>query len=127
MHIQIKNKIDIDGEIELVHEVHEADLTVKGDYHYLIYQNGEGEKVVIKFNDQTLVMTRFSTPQSVMRFEKSNFAPCSIPSPMGVQKIVSKTMRYHLANQNLSLSYSLLPYSEAEHAFASYELQITWG
>lgn len=126
MQINIKNQITLDGEVELIHEVYEGDLTLKGNFAYLMYKNDEGEKVVIKFNKTSLVMTRFSNPQSIMRFENNQFASCNIPTPMGVQKIVSKTNRFEYENDVVSLTYDLLPHIEAEQALASYQLEISW-
>ena len=68
MQIRIKNQIQLDGHTELIDQVYDTDWTQKGDFHYLLYKNEEGEKVVLKFHDKELVMTRFSEPKSIMRF-----------------------------------------------------------
>lgn len=126
MKIIIQNQIDIAGETELIHEVYEGELTEKGDYQYLIYSNDEGEKVVLKFNASELVMTRFSKPQSLMRFAAEKLALCSVPTPMGLQQLVTRTEELILNQKSLQLAYDLLPNAEAEEVFASYRMMISW-
>lgn len=126
MRITIKNHIDIAGETELIHEVHEGELAVKGDYQYFIYRNNEGEKVILKFNSSELVMTRFSKPQSLMRFVSGKMALCSVPTPMGLQQLVTRTEELMLSQTSLKLTYDLLPNAEAEDVFASYRMMISW-
>ena len=55
MQIRIKNHIQLDGHTELIDQVYNTDWTQKGDYHYLLYKNEEGEKVVLKFHNKELV------------------------------------------------------------------------
>lgn len=127
MKITIKNKIQMGSETELIHEEHQGELVVKGDYFYLVYQNEEAEKVVLKFKADELLMTRFSKPQSLMRFVASDFGFCSIPTPLGIQKIISKTYCFVLEENQLQLAYDFLPHSEAEEVLASYQMSISWG
>lgn len=127
MKITIKNKIQMGSETELIHEEHQGDLTIKGDYSYLLYQNEEKEKVVLKFKADELLMTRFSSPQTLMRFQANDLALCSIPTPMGIQKMVTKCHDFRLTAEQLTLSYDLLPHAEAEESFASYQMAISWG
>lgn len=126
MKITIKNKIQMGSETELIHEEHQGELTIKGDYHYLVYQNEEAEKVVLKFKSNELLMTRFSKPQSLMRFVANELALCSIPTPMGTQKMVTKTHHFELSQDVLTLSYELLPHAESEDALATYQMSISW-
>nr|WP_156806110.1 DUF1934 family protein [Streptococcus sp. S784/96/1] len=126
MKIMIKNKIQMGNEMELIHEEYEGELTLKGDYHYLVYQNEETEKVILKFKSDELLMTRFSKPQSLMRFVADDLALCSIPTPMGTQKMVTKTHRFELGQDVLTLSYELLPHMDSKEALATYQMSISW-
>lgn len=126
MKITITNQIDMGGDTELIHEEYQGELTVKGDYHYLVYTNDDKEKVVLKFKTTELTMTRFSNPQSHMRFAANDLALCSVPTPMGVQKLVTKTSWFALAGNEVSLRYDLLPHAEAETGLASYDMTIRW-
>lgn len=126
MKIELNNEIDVDGQLEVFHEVYEAKLTSKGEFSYLVYHNHEDEKVVIKFNQHELVMTRFATPNTIMRFVADDQALATIPSPMGLQKLVTRTNRFELAANQLRLGYDLLPHAEADSPFASYHMTIRW-
>ena len=127
MRLLIQNKIRMEQEVDLVHEEHDCQLTKKGGFDYLVYQNEEKEKVVIKFNEREMVMTRFSQPQTIMRFQKDGMALATIPTPMGLQKLLTKTHRFEadLQESSLEMSYDLLTNDEAEQPLASYELSLT--
>lgn len=126
MKIRMKNEIQLDGQMEVMDHVYEVDYKDKGDYAYLIYENEEKERVVLKFHDKELVMTRFSTPKSIMRFVKDEEAIVTLPTPMGIQHFVTVTSHYELADQQLQLHYTLKPL-EGEQIFASYQLDISWS
>ena len=70
MKIRLQNRIQIDEQVAQIDQSYAVDWTQKGAYHYLLFKNEEGEKVVLKFHDEELVMTRFSTHKSLMRFIK---------------------------------------------------------
>lgn len=128
MQITIQNKIQIDDDVELIHETHTGDLVVKGDWLYLIYHNSEGEKVIIKLNANELLMTRYSTPLTQLRLVAGGISTASIPTPMGIQQLVTNSRAFSLSTsqQTVLVSYDLLPSPEAQQPFASYELHISW-
>lgn len=128
MKITLKNTITIDDQVEIFHETYEGELVDKGGWHYLIYQNSDQEKVVIKVKTDELVMTRFGSPQTHMRFVAGGLAPATIPTPMGVQSLVTNSRAFQLdvLGQQVQLSYDLLTSEEAELPLASYDLQISW-
>ena len=126
MKIRMKNEIQLDGQMEVVDQVYEVDYKDKGDYAYLIYENEDQERVVLKFHDKELVMTRFSTPKTIMRFVKDEEAVVTLPTPMGIQHFVTETSHYQLTDQVLQLHYQLKPL-EGEQIFASYQMEISWG
>lgn len=128
MKITLNNTITIDDQVELFHETYEGEVVEKGDWLYLIYQNSDKEKVVIKVKTDELVMTRFGSPQTLMRFVAGGFAPATIPTPMGVQRLVTNSRAFQLdeATQQVQISYDLMTSEEAELPLASYDLQISW-
>lgn len=128
MKIHIHNTIQMAGETEIINEIHEGQWTVKADCHYLVYINQDGEKVVLKMSDEELVMNRFSTPKSSMRFTQGDLNVASIPTPLGVQRLVTQTFKYNLdlSHQKLSLTYNLLSDPESPDPLASYKMVITW-
>ena len=127
MKIRMKNQIQLDGQIELIDQVYEAELIQKGGYHYLQFVNEEEERVILKFHDAELNMTRFSSPKTAMRFVKDGKALVGIPTPMGVQTFVTETHFYQVdwANQALNIHYELKSQDE-ERLFASYQMTISW-
>jgi len=123
--IRIQNQIQFDDQLEVMDQYYEGEWKEKGGYHYLLYVNEEGEKVALKFHDQELTMTRFSTPKSIMKFMASEKSQALIPTPMGMQQFVINTVDYLLEEQSLSLSYQLLTVDGSQQ-FATYRLELTW-
>ncbi|HFI0255942.1 TPA: DUF1934 domain-containing protein [Streptococcus suis] len=127
MHIYLKNEIDLDGQLEVIAQAFPVEVKKKEGKVYLIYKNDENEKVVIKCDDNELVMTRFSTPKSIMRFVNNQEAIVTIPTPMGIQHFVTQTSLYKLDvdKQELLLHYDLKGL-ENQQKFASYKMSIGW-
>ena len=127
MKLHIKNKIDLDGQVELVEQSYPVKLTEKNGHIYLTYTNEEKETVMLKCNDQELIMTRFSTPKSIMRFHRELPAIVAIPTPFGMQHLQTQTSVYELdtKEQNLKIHYQLKQV-EGDNVFANYQLEIKW-
>ena len=127
MKIRIRNRIQMDEQVEQIDQSYAVDWTQKGAYHYLLFKNEEGEKVVLKLHDEELVMTRFSTPKSLMRFIKGGEALVGIPTPIGMQQFITKTSYYQvdLKKQTLELHYQLRT-PDGERTFADYQMEISW-
>ena len=127
MHIRLKNEIDLDGKVEIIDQRFQVEVKEKDGHLYLIFVNDEAEKVVIKCDDEELVMTRFSTPKSIMRFISNKEIIVTIPTPMGIQHFVTNTKNYQLnrSEQYLRLQYDLMGL-ENQQRFASYDIAISW-
>ncbi|MGB4962541.1 MAG: DUF1934 domain-containing protein [Streptococcus suis] len=127
MHIRLKNEIDLDGKVEIIDQRFQVEVKEKDGHLYLIFVNDEAEKVVIKCDDEELVMTRFSTPKSIMRFISNKEIIVTIPTPMGIQHFVTNTKNYQLnrSEQYLRLQYDLMGL-ENQQRFASYDMAISW-
>ncbi|KPJ22639.1 DUF1934 domain-containing protein [Streptococcus phocae] len=128
MKITINNRIRFGEDTELISETHDCNMKQKGDFVYLMYQNGDAEKVVIKFNHTEMTMSRFSNPQSIMKFFAGKKALIALPTPMGIQQFLTDTQfySYQEKQQTLELCYALLQ-ANTEAVFATYELKITWS
>ena len=127
MKIRIQNRIQMDEQVEQIDQSYDVDWTQKGAYHYLLFKNEEGEKVVLKFHDEELIMTRFSIPKSLMRFIKGGEALVGILTPIGMQQFITKTSHYQvdLKKQIIELHYQLrMP--DGERTFADYQMEISW-
>ena len=125
MKIRMRNRIQFDEQLEVVDQLYEVEVREKGDYSYLLFYNEEKEKVVLKLDEEELVMTRFSSPKTIMRFLKDSDSLAYIPTPMGLQEFIIQTSHYKLDEQKIELAYQLQ--NQEGHPFASYQLEITWG
>lgn len=125
MKIRMCNRIQFDEQLEVIDQLYDVEVHEKGDYSYLLFYNEEKEKVVLKFHQEELVMTRFSSPKTIMRFLKDSDSLAYIPTPMGIQEFIIHTSHYKLDGQKIELAYQLQ--NQEGHPFASYQLEITWG
>lgn len=129
MQLHLRNEIDLGGDIEIIEKSYPVDVTEKNGFHYLVFVNEEDEKVIIKCSDEELVMTRFSSPKSVMRFHKDKRALVSLPTPMGVQHFVTETSLFRMdqTQQSIRIDY-VLKYQdpESQTIFAEYQLELKW-
>ena len=125
MKIRMRNKIQFDDQLEVVDQLYDVELREKGDFSYLLFYNEEQEKVVIKFQEEELVMTRFSNPNTIMRFLKDSDSLAYIPTPMGMQEFIIQTSHYEVGEEKIELAYKLQ--NKEGVPFADYRLEITWG
>ena len=125
MKIRMRNTIQFDEQLEVIDQLYDVELREKGDFSYLLFYNEEKEKVVLKFNDTELVMSRFSNPKTIMRFLKEDDSLAYIPTPMGIQEFIIQTSHYQVEQQKIELAYQLQ--NKEGNPFADYRLEITWG
>ena len=125
MKIRMRNKIQFDDQLEVIDQLYNVELREKGDFSYLLFYNEEQEKVVIKFQEEELVMTRFSNPKTIMRFLKESDSLAYIPTPMGMQEFIIQTNHYEVGEEKIELAYQLQ--NKEGVPFANYRLEITWG
>ena len=121
----MRNTIQFDEQLEVIDQLYDVELREKGDFSYLLFYNEEKEKVVLKFNDTELVMSRFSNPKTIMRFLKENDSLAYIPTPMGIQEFIIQTSHYQVEQQKIELAYQLQ--NKEGNPFANYRLEVTWG
>ena len=125
MKIRMRNTIQFDEQLEVIDQLYDVELREKGDFSYLLFYNEEQEKVVIKFQEEELVMTRFSNPKTIMRFLKDSDSLAYIPTPMGMQEFIIQTSHYEVGEEKIELAYQLQ--NKEGVPFANYCLEITWG
>ena len=125
MKIRMRNTIKFDEQLEVIDQLYDVELREKGDFSYLLFYNEDQEKVVLKFNGEELVMTRFSNPKSIMRFLKDSDSLAYIPTPMGMQEFIIQTSHYEVGEEKIELAYQLQ--NKEGVPFANYRLEITWG
>ena len=125
MKIRMRNTIKFDEQLEVIDQLYDVELREKGDFSYLLFYNEDQEKVVLKFNEEELVMTRFSNPKTIMRFLKDSDSLAYIPTPMGLQEFIIQTSHYEIGEEKIELAYQLQ--NKEGVPFADYRLEITWG
>ena len=125
MKIRMRNTIKFDDQLEVIDQLYDVELREKGDFSYLLFYNEEQEKVVIKFQEEELVMSRFSNPKTIMRFLKDSDSLAYIPTPMGLQEFIIQTSHYDVGEEKIELAYQLQ--NKEGVPFANYRLEITWG
>lgn len=125
MKIRMRNTIQFDEQLEVIDQLYDVELREKGDFSYLLFYNEEQEKVVLKFNGEELVMSRFSNPKTIMRFLKDSDSLAYIPTPIGMQEFIIQTSHYEVGKEKIVLAYQLQ--NKEGVPFANYRLEITWG
>ena len=125
MKIRMRNTIKFDEQLEVIDQLYDVELREKGDFSYLLFYNEEQEKVVLKFNGEELVMSRFSNPKTIMRFLKDSDSLAYIPTPIGMQEFIIQTSHYEVGEEKIELAYQLK--NKEGVPFANYRLEITWG
>ena len=125
MKIRMRNTIKFDEQLEVIDQLYDVELREKGDFSYLLFYNEDQEKVVLKFNGEELVMTRFSNPKTIMRFLMDSDSLAYIPTPMGLQEFIIQTSHYEVGEEKIELAYQLQ--NKEGVPFANYRLEITWG
>ena len=125
MKIRMRNTIKFDEQLEVIDQLYDVELREKGDFSYLLFYNEDQEKVVLKFNGEELVMSRFSNPKTIMRFLKDSDSLAYIPTPMGIQEFIIQTSHYEIGEEKIELAYQLQ--NKEGVPFANYRLEITWG
>ena len=125
MKIRMRNTIKFDEQLEVIDQLYDVELREKGDFSYLLFYNEDQEKVVLKFNGEELVMTRFSNPKTIMRFLKDSDSLAYIPTPVGMQEFIIQTSHYEVGEEKIELAYQLQ--NKEGVPFANYRLEITWG
>ena len=125
MKIRMRNTIKFDEQLEVIDQLYDVELREKGDFTYLLFYNEDQEKVVLKFNGEELVMSRFSNPKTIMRFLKDSDSLANIPTPIGMQEFIIQTSHYEVGEEKIELAYQLQ--NKEGVPFANYCLEITWG
>ena len=125
MKIRMRNTIKFDEQLEVIDQLYDVELREKGDFSYLLFYNEDQEKVVLKFNGEELVMSRFSNPKTIMRFLKDSDSLAYIPTPIGMQEFIIQTSHYEIGEEKIELAYQLQ--NKEGVPFANYRLEISWG
>lgn len=119
--LTIDNLIQIDHETEVVHEQFKGDYHDKNGSHFLVYQNASNEKVVMKYDDEMVTITRFSTPSTIMKLHPQVTTKTAIATPLGPQHFEIKTQSYHQETTGFKTRYQ---FWQGQHKIAQYDLSV---
>ena len=70
MKIRMRNTIQFDEQLEVIDQLYNVEVREKEIIAICFSTMRKKEKVVLKFHEEELVMTRFSSPKTIMRFFK---------------------------------------------------------
>lgn len=122
MEIIIRNRIKIDQQEELVKEIYQGELK-KGEHQTLLkYKNAANEKVLLKFDEKEVIMTRFAKRPIKMHFHPE------IPSlteyeSLGELSILTNALSIDHESRTIKINYQL---SQGPQKIADYHLRIDW-
>nr|WP_277877528.1 DUF1934 domain-containing protein [Lactococcus lactis] len=122
MEIIIRNRIKIDQQEELVKEIYQGELK-KGEHQTLLkYKNAANEKVLLKFDEKEVIMTRFAKRPIKMHFHPE------IPSlteyeGLGELSILTNALSIDQESRTIKINYQL---SQGPQKIADYHLRIDW-
>src|SRR5574337_622242 len=89
--ITIHNLIKIDEQTEVIREVVSGDYHQKNGSNFLVYQNELSEKVVMKYDDEMLTITRFSSPSTIIKLHPKVATKTTNTTHLGQQVFDFKT------------------------------------
>ncbi|GFH41785.1 hypothetical protein Hs30E_03360 [Lactococcus hodotermopsidis] len=119
--IIIDNLIEIDSEKEEIHEEFSGEFYEKNDMIFLVYQNELNEKVVMKYNEKMLIMTRFSKPNMIMKLLPDINTTTAIATPLGLQRFEIRTQSYEKLSDGCQTQYQ---FWQHERLLAQYVLRV---
>lgn len=122
MEIIIRNRIVIDGQEEFIRESFEGEVKRLGNKIALYYKNAEEEKVLIKFDETELSMTRYADKPVVMRFHKE-LPTYTIYEGLGRLEIVTDSFQMNETHQHIKLKYRL---AQNDVPIGDYRMRIDW-
>jgi uncharacterized beta-barrel protein YwiB (DUF1934 family) len=122
MKITIRNKINIDNQIERIKEIFSGEIKQISGKTVLIYQNANDEKVMIKFTDEEMNMIRYADRAVSMRFNEKIETSTSYE---GLGELIITTDSYKVNHElkNLKISYQL---AQNDQKIGDYKLRIDW-
>ncbi|MCL2676597.1 MAG: DUF1934 domain-containing protein [Streptococcaceae bacterium] len=122
MQITVRNRIVINGEEERIKEVFLAEYKVQSGKTHLAYVNADDEKVMIKFDENELSMTRYTKTPIIMKFHKAQTTFAQYEG-LGKLEIETREFKINKTLQNIKLYYLL---SQNGTIIGHYHLRIDW-
>lgn len=122
MNIQIENKITIEGQTELIFEEFDGKFKEISDKIVLQYENEAAEKVLVKFDENSLSMTRFASVPILMKFQENGLTS-SFYEGLGNLEIFTQAVKFDRNAGQIFVAYQL---SQNGLKIGDYQLKIRW-
>ncbi|MDR0297475.1 MAG: DUF1934 family protein [Streptococcaceae bacterium] len=121
MKIIFDNHITVDQKSEHLTEIFEGELTKRADKFWLIFENTDHEKVLLKFNEKELMMVRYGDFPTTMRYRENELTHNAY---QGLGEIEIFTHYYEFTADKVILHYTM---SQADLELGTYKLEITYS
>ena len=122
MEITIRNKIKIDYQEELIKEKYQGELKKGNAQTLLKYQNANNEKVLLKFDENEVVMTRFAAKATKMYFRPKTSTLTDYEG-LGELSLFTHSLSIDQNQRTIKIKYQL---SQGQQKIADYHLRIDW-
>lgn len=120
--IRIQNKIKLDEQEEIIREEYDGELKKLAGKICLIYKNEQNEKILLKFDEQELVMTRYGRQVTNMKFHKQ-FPTKVNYEGLGELSLLTKLLSVDHEKSSVQLHYHI---AQNDLKIADYQMQIDW-
>ncbi|MCL2113450.1 DUF1934 domain-containing protein [Lactococcus protaetiae] len=122
MKITIRSQIKIDKHEEIIKETYDGELKRIAGKTVLIYKNEAEEKVLLKFDEQELTMTRFTDKPVTMRFHEE-FRSEMTYEGLGNLSVLTEKLSVNIQEKLVKINYQL---AQNDLKIGDYRLHITW-
>lgn len=122
MEIIIRNRIKIDQQEELVKEIYQGEFKKVNLQTLLKYENAANEKVLLKIEEDEVIMTRFAKRAIKMHFQPKGTTLTEYEG-LGELSLFTNTLSIDQERKIIKINYQL---SQGAQKIADYHLRIDW-
>ena len=122
MEIIIRNRIKIDQQEELVKEIYQGEFKKVNLQTLLKYENAANEKVLLKIEEDEVIMTRFAKRPIKMHFQPKG-TTLTENEGLGELSLFTNTLSIDQERKIIKINYQL---SQGAQKIADYHLRIDW-
>ena len=122
MEIIIRNRIKIDQQEEMVKEIYQGEFKKVNLQTLLKYENAANEKVLLKIDEDEVIMTRFAKRPIKMHFQPEGTTLTEYEG-LGELSLSTNTLSIDQERKIIKINYQL---SQGAQKIADYHLRIDW-
>lgn len=122
MEIIIRNRIKIDQQEEMVKEIYQGEFKKVNLQTLLKYENAANEKVLLKIDEDEVIMTRFAKRPIKMHFQPEGTTLTEYEG-LGELSLFTNTLNIDQERKIIKINYQL---SQGAQKIADYHLRIDW-